>query len=53
MRTLAAEGDDKPKVQLQRARSWALLATGRVAEATAAIDDAERGGRCPLRAGVQ
>lgn len=37
---LAEEGDDKPKVQLQRARAWALLALGNTEEAGRAIDDA-------------
>jgi Tfp pilus assembly protein PilF len=37
---LGEEGDDKPKVQLQRARAWALLALGRCGEAALAIDDA-------------
>jgi hypothetical protein len=37
---LADEGDDKPKVQLQRARAWALLALGNLDEAGRAIDDA-------------
>ncbi len=37
---LADEGDDKPKVQLQRARGWALLALGNADEAGRAIDDA-------------
>jgi len=37
---LGDEGDDKPKVQLQRARAWALLALGNVDEAGRAIDDA-------------
>ncbi len=38
---LAEEGDDKPKVQLQRARSWALSALGNTEEAGRAIDDAD------------
>ena len=37
---LADEGDDKPKVQLQRARAWALLAVGNTDEAGRSIDDA-------------
>jgi len=37
---LTDEGDDKPKVQLQRARAWALLALGRTGEALLAINDA-------------
>ncbi|HEY0518564.1 MAG TPA: tetratricopeptide repeat protein, partial [Ilumatobacteraceae bacterium] len=37
---LVDEGDDKPKVQLQRARAWALLALGNPQEAGRAIDDA-------------
>jgi tetratricopeptide (TPR) repeat protein len=42
---LGDEGDDKPKVQLQRARGWALLALGNADEAGRAIDDAaERAG---------
>ncbi len=42
---LADEGDDKPKVQLQRARGWALLALGNIDEAGRAIDDSSaRGG---------
>jgi tetratricopeptide (TPR) repeat protein len=42
---LGDEGDDKPKVQLQRARAWALLALGNADEAGRAIDDAaERAG---------
>ena len=42
---LADEGDDKPKVGLQRARGWALLALGNADEAGRALDDAaERAG---------
>ncbi len=40
LRNLNEEGDVRPKVQLQRARAWALIRVGRLAEAADALADA-------------